>query len=240
MKEIITAIIEILKAIFGKKPSQNETSTDLSDEPTVVQDQESQEITETQLEELHIEKIWLEPLKEVFKEFDISTPARQAAFIGQCQHESNNFKSLEENLNYSKSALCRVWPSRFTPEVAEEYARKPEKIANKVYSNRMGNGTEESGEGWKYRGRGVIQLTGKNNYRNCGEAIGVDLLSNPERLLEPKYAVLSAGWYWNKKNLNSYADIQDWRSLTKAINGGYNGLDDRIKHITEALEVLEA
>ena len=162
---------------------------------------------ESQLLALGIEGRWLEPLKETFEKYNIDTPKRQAAFIGQCMHESGGFKLLSENLNYSAKALMATWPSRFpTEEMANQYARTPEKIANKVYGGRMGNADESSGEGWKYRGRGIKQLTGKENYQRCSDALGVDLVENPDLLLEPKYAALSAGWFWNKHNLNDLAD----------------------------------
>jgi putative chitinase len=196
-------------------------------------------MTYNQLDALGIDHKWLGPLEEAFAKYDISTPARQAFFIGQCAHESGNFKVLEENLHYSATALMRVWPSRFTDSVvAEAYANNPEKIANKVYSGRMGNGDEESGDGWKYHGRGLIQLTGKDNYANCGSNLGVDLLIHPELLLDPKYAVLSASWFWNKKGLNALADSKDYDTMTKRINGGLIGLDDRKAKIAKALSVL--
>ena len=191
------------------------------------------------LQTLGIDEKWLEPLNTAFAKYDISTPARQAFFIGQCAHESGNFKVLEENLHYSATALMRVWPSRFTSVlVAESYANNPEKIANKVYSGRLGNGDEESGDGWKYHGRGLIQLTGKDNYANCGSSLGVDLVGNPDWLFDPKYAALSAGWFWNKKGLNGLADSQDLETMTKRINGGLIGLDDRKAKIAKALSVL--
>jgi putative chitinase len=196
-------------------------------------------ITAEQLEKLHISADWVDPLNQAFEKFEINTPVRQAAFIGQCQHESGNFKTLQENLNYSAEALCRVWPSRFKSlEEAQPYHRNPDKIANKVYANRMGNGDEASGDGSLYKGRGLIQLTGAENYRNCGEAIGEDLLSSPDYLLSPRYAALSAAWFWHKNKLNTLADVKDWTTLTKRINGGTIGLDDRIKHIEHALSVL--
>ena len=192
-----------------------------------------------QLQALGIDEKWLEPLNEAFQKYDISTPARQAAFIGQCAHESGNFRILEENLRYSAAALMRVWPSRFTSElVASSYASNPEKIANKVYSGRMGNGDEESGDGWKYHGRGLIQLTGKDNYANCGSSLGVDFVGNPDLLLDPKYAALSAAWFWNKKGLNALADAKDYDTMTKRINGGLIGLDDRKAKIAKAISVL--
>jgi putative chitinase len=192
-----------------------------------------------QIQELGIDTKWLQPLEDTFAKYDINTPERQAAFIGQCAHESGNFKTLEENLNYKPEALMRVWPSRF-PDLATamKYAHNPEAIANKVYGGRMGNGPEETGDGWKYHGRGLIQLTGKENYANCGSSIGVDLLSNPNLLNTPEYAALSAGWFWNKKGLNALADAGDFETMTKRINGGTLGLEDRKAKIAKALSVL--
>lgn len=192
------------------------------------------------LSKLKIAIDWVEPLEEVFRRYEINTPLRQAAFIGQCAHESANFKTLEENLNYSAEGLMRVWPSRFqTLEAAQPYHRNPEKIANRVYGGRMGNGTEETGDGWLYHGRGLIQLTGKDNYRMAGDALEMDFLHSPDYVLVPKYAALTAGWFWNKRGLNKEADIQDYTAMTKKINGGVIGLDDRIKHINHALEALK-
>jgi putative chitinase len=181
---------------------------------------------ESQLLALGIDGKWLEPLLETFEKYDISTPKRQAYFIGQCMHESGGFKQLKENLNYSAKGLMATWPSRFPDmDTAEKYERNPEKIANKVYAGRMGN--TEDGDGAKYIGRGLIQLTGKENYANCGNAIGVDLVANPDLLSTPKYAALSAGWFWNKKGLNAFADADDIDTITKRINGGLIGLNDR-------------
>jgi putative chitinase len=194
---------------------------------------------ESQLLALGIDGKWLEPLKETFEKYGINTEKRQAAFIGQCMHESGGFKLLEENLNYSAKALMATWPSRFpTEEMANQYARNPEKIANKVYGGRMGNADESSGEGWLYRGRGIKQLTGKENYQRCSEALGVDLVENPDLLLDPKYATLSAGWFWNKHNLNDLADKSDIETMTKRINGGLLGLDARKAAIHKAESVL--
>jgi putative chitinase len=190
-----------------------------------------------QLAALGIDSKWLEPLNEVFDKYEINTPVRQAAFIGQCAHESANFKVLQENLNYSAEGLMKTWPSRFpTKEVADQYARQPAKIAGKVYNGRLGNTSEE--EAAKFLGRGLIQLTGKENYDNCGKAISVDLISQPELLAQPHYAALSAGWFWNKKGLNSLADAGDIETMTKRINGGLIGLDDRKAKIAKALQVL--
>jgi putative chitinase len=192
---------------------------------------------EAQLLALGIEGKWFEPLQETFKKYQINTPKRQACFIGQCMHESGGFKFLRENLNYSAKALINTWPSRFPDmDTAEKFERQPEKIANKVYSGRMGN--TEDGDGAKYIGRGLIQLTGKDNYRAFGEAIGEDLVANPQLVEEPRYAALSAGWFWNKRGLNALADAMDITTLTIRINGGKIGIDDRIAKINKALDVL--
>ena len=197
-------------------------------------------MTPEQLTQLGIDpQKWYTPLIDMFARYNINTTQRQASFIGQCQHESNNFRTLEENLHYSADRLMRTWPSRFpTIDVAEKYANNPEKIANKVYAGRLGNGDEESGEGALYFGRGLIQLTGKENYDRCGKAIGFDFVNKPQLLVEPYYASLSAGWFWNKLGLNDLADAQEYGQMTKRINGGTLGLDDRIVKITKAKEIL--
>lgn len=196
-------------------------------------------ITAEQLKMLQIAEDWLEPLNEAFTRYEINTPLRMAAFIGQCSHESGNFKTLQENLNYSAEGLCRVWPSRFpTLDSAQPYHRNPDKIANKVYGGRMGNGAEETEEGSLYKGRGLIQLTGKDNYRLASDALGEDFIHSPDLVLAPKYAALSAAWFWNKRGLNKEADAKDYTGMTKKINGGVIGLEDRIKHINHALAVL--
>jgi putative chitinase len=196
-------------------------------------------MTEDQLIEMHIDPSWLEPLTAAFTRFEINTPERQAAFIGQCAHESANFKTLQENLNYSAKGLNATWPSRFPSEAeAQPYHRQPEKIANKVYSGRMGN--LEEGDGWKYRGRGLIQLTGKDNYRLASDALGVDFIADPDLVLTKEYAALTAAWYWNKRGLNKEADAKDFTGMTKKINGGVIGLADRVAHINTALGVLTA
>jgi putative chitinase len=194
-------------------------------------------MTYDQLDSLGIDHKWLGPLEEVFVKYEINTPQRQACFMGQCAHESGNFKTLQENLNYSAEGLMKTWPSRFaTKEIADQYARQPAKIAGKVYNGRLGNTSEE--EAAKYLGRGLIQLTGKENYGNCGLGIGVDLLADPALLLDPRYAALSAGWFWNKKGLNALADSKDYETMTKRINGGLIGLDDRKAKIAKALTIL--
>jgi putative chitinase len=192
-----------------------------------------------QLTQLGIDAKWYKPLIDTFIKYNISTTQRQACFIGQCQHESNNFKTLEENLHYSADGLMRVWPSRFTDKiVADAYANNPEKIANKVYAGRMGNGDEESSDGWAFHGRGLIQLTGRDSYDKFGKAVGVVFTGQPQLLVEPNYAALSAGWFWNKTGLNDLADAQEYGQMTKRINGGTLGLDDRIVRITKAKQVL--
>jgi len=190
-----------------------------------------------QLKELGINDKWEIPLNQVFVKYDLDTPKRQAAFIGQCAVESANFTRLQENLNYSAQRLTQVWPSRFPNiSMAEPYANNPEKLANFVYAGRMGN--LQDGDGWKFHGRGLIQLTGRENYANCGSNIVVDILDNPDLLLTPQYATLSAGWFWNKKGLNALADSQEYGAMTRRINGGTTALDERIAKITKALQVL--
>jgi putative chitinase len=193
------------------------------------------------LQKLKIGLDWVPALNETFARFQIVTPLQQAAFIGQCGHECGNFRILEENLNYRAETLMKLWPKRFpTREIADQYARNPKKIANKVYSGRMGNRDEASGDGWRFRGRGAIQLTGHSNYYHASQACGVDFVKEPDLVATPQYAALTAGWFWDTHKLNRFADVRDWTGLTKRINGGIIGLDDRIKHINHALEVLTA
>ena len=179
-------------------------------------------------------------LRGTLKLYNITTPIRIAAFAAQVGHESGGLTTLEENLNYSEQGLIKVWPNRFSAANAKLYAKNPAKIANNVYANRMGNGDEYSGEGWKYRGRGCIQITGKNNYKMLSQDLGVDFVGNPDLLLLPVNAMLSAGWFWNKNNLNAVADTMDDAKLTKMINGGTHGLDARIKRRRVAMQVLTA
>ena len=192
---------------------------------------------EAQLLALGIDGKWFEPLQETFEKYQINTPKRQACFIGQCMHESGGFKFLKENLNYSAKALMATWPSRFPDmDTAEKYERQPEKIAGKVYNGRMGNTSPE--EAAAFIGRGLIQLTGKDNYMAFGEAIGEDLVSNPQLVEQPRYAALSAGWFWNKRGLNALADAMDVTTMTVRINGGRIGIDDRIAKINKAIDIL--
>lgn len=193
-------------------------------------------MTNDQLKLLGIDEKWLQPLIDVFEKYQINTIKRQASFIGQCQYESNNFKTLEENLHYSPQRLVAVFPSRFPNiESAIEF-NTPEKIANKIYGGRMGN--LEDGEGYKFRGRGLVQLTGRDSYIAFANATGIDAINNPDLILQPENAVLSAGWFWNKRNLNSLADIEDYKTMTQRINGGLIGLDDRIQKINKILSIL--
>ncbi len=184
---------------------------------------------------------FVEGFNETFEHFEINTAERMAMFLAQTGHESGNFAATEENLNYSAKGLSGIFKKYFPSEAdATPYARKPEKIANKVYGGRMGNGNEASGEGYKYRGRGIIQLTGKDNYRNCGKALGMDLLADPDSVAKNPVAVLSAGWFWDTRKLNTWADKGDVLTVTKKINGGTIGLEDRKKHYEHILEVLHS
>ena len=196
-------------------------------------------VTSEHLKKMKIDPVWVDALNETFQRFDISTPIQQASFIGQCGHECGNFRILEENLNYRAETLMKLWKSRFpTVEIANEYARNPKKIANKVYASRMGNRDESSGDGYRFRGRGCIQLTGHANYFHAGNACGEDFVMNPDLVATPKYAAMTAGWFWNTHKLNQYADSRDFLMMTKKINGGTIGLDDRIKHINHALDII--
>jgi putative chitinase len=163
---------------------------------------------------------------------------RQAAFLAQCAYESGYFCHVVENLNYSAEGLLKTFPKYFNSESASDYANLPEKIANRIYANRMGNGPEESGEGFKYRGRGFFQLTGKENYFKCGTSIGVDLENIPEYLETPEGAIKSAIWFWNTRGLSALADNQNITQITKKINGGVLGLTERTQLFQKALEVL--
>ena len=196
-------------------------------------------LTAEKLQKLHIGAEWVDALNETFSRFDITSNNQQAMFIGQCSHECGNFKLLEENLNYRAATLMKLWPKRFpTQEIANAYDRNPKKIANMVYSSRMGNRDEASGDGYRFRGRGCIQLTGHANYFHAGQALGVDFVSNPDLVSTPKYAALTAGWFWSTHKCNAPADALDYTKVTKIINGGTIGLDDRIKHVQMALSVL--
>jgi len=194
-----------------------------------------------QLAKLKIGPQWVDALNETFQRFNISTPRQQAAFIGQCGHECGNFTKLQEGLSYAADRLMKIWPKRFpTMEVAQKYARNEKGLANFVYANRMGNRDEASGDGYRFRGRGCIQLTGSDAYFHAGKALGVDLWADPDLVSQPQYAALTAGWFWSTHNCNNLAEAADWLGLTKKINGGTIGYEDRIKHTNEALAVLSA
>lgn len=184
---------------------------------------------------------WCDGLNKILPHYDITTPSRIASFLAQTAHESGKYRVLEENLNYRASSLMRVWPKHFpTEEIANEYARQPERIANRAYRNRMDNGDEASGDGWRYRGRGLIQLTGKYNYSKFAESVGMDLADVPEYLESFEGAIAGACWFWDTNKLNRYADAGDIKTMTKRINGGYIGLEDRIHHYHEAMHAMGA
>lgn len=172
--------------------------------------------------------------------FDIKSEMRIASFIAQCAHESQEFMRLSENLNYSYAGLLSTFRKYFNEETAKSFAGKPELIANHVYANRNGNGSPESGDGYRYRGRGLIQITGKDNYRRAGEALNLNLIANPELLEHPINALRSSCAYWQKNSLNSLADSGDIEKLTRRINGGLNGLHDRMDYYERALDTLLA
>lgn len=185
---------------------------------------------------------WHHALEQLLPDYDITTPQRIAAFVAQCAHESNQFTALKENLNYKPAALRRLFGKYFpTDELAQEYCAKPDKqaaIANRIYANRMGNGDESSGHGSAFRGRGLVQLTGRANYQSFADSLEMNIDDVPEYLETFEGAAQSACWFWETNNLNRFADKGDIKGLTKAINGGYIGLEDRIKHYEHALHVM--
>lgn len=184
---------------------------------------------------------WYQALCAILPDYDIDTTERVAAFLAQTAHESGGYRAIKENLNYKAPSLRKVFGKYFpTDELAAQYANKPEKIANRVYGNRMGNGPEESGDGWKFCGRGLIQLTGKDNYTRYAQSLEISLDEASEHLTTFEGCVQSAAWFWEANNLNQWADKGDILTLTKRINGGTIGLEDRIKHYNHALHVLGA
>jgi putative chitinase len=184
---------------------------------------------------------WCDALNKILPEYDITTPQRVAAFIAQAAHESGNFTALHENLNYRAETLMKVFPKYFpTDALAQQYAHHPEMIANRVYTNRMGNGDEASGDGFRYCGRGLIQLTGKSNYQAFADSVQMPLEDVPAYLQTFEGAVQSACWFWESNNLNQYADSGDILTMTKRINGGTIGLADRQAHYNHALQVFGA
>jgi putative chitinase len=187
---------------------------------------------------------WYDALSQLLPDYEINTPQRIAAFMAQCAHESGEFTALKENLNYKAATLRKVFPKYFpTDEIANHYASLPNKqeaIANKVYANRMGNGDEASGDGFRYCGRGLIQLTGKDNYSWFAASLNITPDEASEYLQTFEGAAQSACWFWETNNLNKHADAGDIKTMTKVINGGYIGLDDRIAHYEHALKIFGA
>jgi len=184
---------------------------------------------------------WHEAMAQCLPDYDINTPLRIAAFVAQCGHESGNFTAIKENLNYRAETLTKVWPRLFpTLDVANQYAHKPEMIANRAYGGRMGNGPEATGDGFKFCGRGLIQLTGRNNYQAFAESLEMSIDDVPAYLLTFEGCVQSACWFWESNNLNALADIKNMEKITKVINGGTLGMDDRLKRYQKALQVLGA
>jgi len=184
---------------------------------------------------------WHSALTQCLPDYDITSPQRMAAFLAQCAHESGGFCALKENLNYRAETLRKVFPKYFPNDaIAQQYAHHQEAIANKVYANRMGNGDEASGDGFRYCGRGLVQLTGKNNYQSFADSIQTAVEDVPDFLATFEGAVQSACWFWETNNLNRWADVGDIEQMTKIINGGVIGLADRIKHYNHALHILGA
>ncbi len=189
---------------------------------------------------------WRAALNEAMDRFDITTPRRAAAFLAQVAHESDEFQRLEENLSYTAARLCAVWPNRFaTVDAARPYERNPQLLANYVYARRLGNGDVATGDGWRFRGRGLIQLTGRGNYRSCGVAIALPLEAEPDRLEQPEPAALAAAQFWNSRGLNHLADDEsgdtddeDFVSITKIVNGGTAGLKSRQMYWARAKAAL--
>ena len=184
---------------------------------------------------------WYKAICEILPDYDIDTVERVAAFLAQTAHESGGYRAIKENLNYKAASLTKVWPKYFpNMDVANQYANKPEMIANRAYANRMGNGPEESGDGWKFCGRGLIQLTGKDNYTRYAQSLEISLDEASEHLTTFEGCVQSAAWFWEANNLNQWADKGDILTLTKRINGGTLGLEDRQKHYAHAIHVLQS
>jgi putative chitinase len=183
---------------------------------------------------------WFDSLSQALPDYEINTPQRIAAFLAQCAHESGGFTAIKENLNYKAESLCKVWPRYFNTGNAAQYAHNQEAIANRAYGGRMGNGPEESGDGYKFCGRGLIQLTGRSNYQAFADSIQISIDDASEYLKTFEGCVQSACWFWEANNLNQYADSGDILTMTKRINGGTLGLEDRQKHYQHALQVLGA
>jgi putative chitinase len=191
----------------------------------------------------HIPDTVIGQIPGVMEKFQINTPLRLSHFLSQCGHESGGFKAVNENLNYGAKGLMTTFKKYFPTEaLAKQYERKPELIASKVYGGRMGNGVEATKEGWKFKGRGYIQLTGKDNYKAFDAIVAENILENPD-LVATKYPLLSAAWYWNSRKINATADLgagdDTVTKVTKLVNGGTIGLEDRKKHFKEYYDLLK-
>jgi putative chitinase len=196
-------------------------------------------ITSEQLAKIGIDAKWLTPLNDTFKRYDINTPIRMASFIGQCLHESN-FKNVEENLNYSAVRLTQVWPRISILKAQDAVSKGKAAIAELIYGNRADLGNTQLGDGGKFFGRGLIQLTGRANYTAFANAIqNSEIVNKPELVATPEYAALSAGWFWSTRKLNTQADSGDYITMTRRINGGTLGLQDRINNINKVLNILK-
>jgi putative chitinase len=184
--------------------------------------------------------VWIEECVKQLPAAGLNTPEKFSSFMAQVAHESREFTALSENLNYSAARMTQVWPIRFpTIESAEPYAHRPESLANHVYANRMGNRSEQSGDGWRYRGRGPVQITGRKNYYTCQNDTGLGLIDNPDLLLTPAAGIRSALWFWEANRLNRYDSDTDVRLETRAINGGETGLKLRQSYFDHCLEALK-
>ena len=201
------------------------------------------ELTEQQLQQIipknKYVSYWHHALEQLLPQYEINTPDRIAAFLAQCAHESGGFVFIKENLNYRWASLRKVFPKYFpTDALAQQYEKQPQKIANRVYANRMGNGPEESGDGYKFCGRGLIQVTGRDNYSWFAASLQISPEEASEYMETFEGAAQSACWFWESNNLNQWADKGDILTLTKRINGGTIGLEDRQKHYNHCLHVL--
>jgi putative chitinase len=182
---------------------------------------------------------WHAPFLAAMAERHIDTPRRQAAFLAQVGHESSSLSRVEEGLNYTAQRLMQVWPKRFPDfDSAHYYEHSPERLANLVYASRMGNGAYESGDGFRYRGRGPIQITGADSYRRCGIALNLPLIEQPELLLQFGPGARSAAWFWEDRSLNALADADDFDAITRRINGGTEGASQRLARYEQALQVI--
>lgn len=192
-----------------------------------------------QLRQVGIGSEWADPLNEAFDRYKISTLEEQACFMGQFSYECNNFKSLEENLNYKPETLMKLWSKRFpTMQDAQVYAHQPEKIANHIYQLRMGNRDEASGDGWRFRGSAICQLTGHDNFYHAGKDLGIDLVINPDLARTLKWAAPIGGWFWSTHGCNQLAQNNEFDKLTERINGGLFGAEERVEKIKQFLKVM--